>query len=163
MTQTLEQFISQRRKDLLEEIEPLRERLRVLDEELSQIDLAAAAIQNRPHGQTHPPVAGAVTTRSPRGAIKRAVVETLAANQNGLDAMSILIDINKRLGGDYERTSLSPQLSRLKTDGVVTLDGNIWKLIRNPLVSAIPVPTHELDDDEPDESAIAKTGSAFGK
>jgi len=38
-----------------------------------------------------------------------------------MDALTILFTINYRLGSNFARTSLSPQLSRLKEDGFVTL------------------------------------------
>ena len=48
-----------------------------------------------------------------------------------MDALTILFAINYRLGSNFARTSLSPQLSRLKEDGFVTLTRKIWKLAPN--------------------------------
>jgi DNA-binding transcriptional ArsR family regulator len=158
MGESISEFILRRRGELTGEAEPLRERLRAIDSELRELKVAEDAIKRAPPSLLPPsPLFNSdpsyfMTGRAPRGAIKKAIVRTLAGHPDGLDAMSILSDINRRDGTDYERTSLSPQLSRLKADGIVTLNGNIWSLIRNPLLGAIPVPMAELDDDEPPEN-----------
>lgn len=63
--------------------------------------------------------------------IKDAVLEVLKHKPEGMTALEILDEINKRyFAGKYARTSLSPQLSRLKNDDKkVTLRGNRWHLI----------------------------------
>jgi len=63
--------------------------------------------------------------------IKEAVLEALAQRPEGMTALEILDEINKRyFDGKIVRTSLSPQLSRLKNDDKkVTLRGNRWHLI----------------------------------
>src|SRR5262249_19080342 len=60
--------------------------------------------------------------------IKEMVVEVLGVLGRGADALEILRLINERFQADLERTSLSPQLSRLKTDGILDRQGMIWIL-----------------------------------
>jgi chromosome segregation ATPase len=63
--------------------------------------------------------------------IKQAVVEVLKDHREGMTALEILAEINTRyFGGRLLRTSLSPQLSRLKNDdGKIELRGNNWFLL----------------------------------
>jgi hypothetical protein len=62
--------------------------------------------------------------------IKEAVLDVLKRKPEGMTALEILAEINKRyFDGSIVRTSLSPQLSRLKdNDGKITLRGNRWFL-----------------------------------
>jgi len=46
----------------------------------------------------------------------------------GATALDILAYLNERWDRQIVRSSLSPQLSRLKKEGVITLDNDIWKL-----------------------------------
>jgi hypothetical protein len=50
----------------------------------------------------------------------------LSGQPSGLNSSGILDAIKKRFGRDIERTSLSPQLSRLKEDGELILSGEVW-------------------------------------
>ena len=63
--------------------------------------------------------------------IKEAVLEVLKHKPEGMTALEILDQINERyFNGKYVRTSLSPQLSRLKNDDKkITLRGNRWYLL----------------------------------
>ena len=74
----------------------------------------------------------------PRGMIKRLVLEALKSEPNGLDALGILAKINQLAAKPYLRTSLSPQLSRLKEDGYIMLEGKIWKLKKIEPLDANP-------------------------
>jgi hypothetical protein len=116
MPETLSEFIARRRQEIAVAEEALKEQLRALAAERLRLARAATAIT------------GAKERRQPRGAIKRAVLETLEHAPEGMDALTILFTINYRLGSHFERTSLSPQLSRLKEDGFITLNRKIWKL-----------------------------------
>lgn len=62
--------------------------------------------------------------------IMQAVIEVLKDHPEGMTALEILAGINTRyFGGRIARTSLSPQLSRLKDrDGKIDLKGNKWFL-----------------------------------
>jgi hypothetical protein len=63
--------------------------------------------------------------------IKEAVMEVLKRKPEGMTALEILAEINRRhFEGKIVRTSLSPQLSRLKNDNKkIILRGNRWFLL----------------------------------
>jgi chromosome segregation ATPase len=63
--------------------------------------------------------------------IKQAVLEVLKDHREGMTALEILAAINTRyFGGRIVRSSLSPQLSRLKdNDSKIDLRGNKWFLL----------------------------------
>ena len=63
-----------------------------------------------------------------------------------MTASDILAAINKRLGVNYSRTSLSPQLSRLKQEGSLDLDGNAWSMSRD---DALGIPEQAIVSDLP--------------
>jgi hypothetical protein len=113
LEETFSEFIARRRQEIAVAEDALKEQLRALTAE--RLRLARAIVGTKRRCQ-------------PRGAIKRAVLELLKQNPDGMDALTILVTINYRLGSNFERTSLSPQLSRLKEDGFVTLNRKIWKL-----------------------------------
>ena len=58
--------------------------------------------------------------------IKQMVLSVLGSHDGGLDASRLLIEINERWGVGLERTSLSPQLSRLRSEKKVELHGHFW-------------------------------------
>jgi len=61
---------------------------------------------------------------------------------NGASANDILKYLNDRWERQIVRSSLSPQLSRLKKEGVITLDNDIWRLAQKDSAS----PEEEADD-----------------
>ena len=73
----------------------------------------------------------------PQATIKGAVLnvmlgDRLLADENdppGMTALEILDAVNRSLNTDYPRTSLSPQLSRLKEAGRIDRVGNRWILV----------------------------------
>lgn len=66
----------------------------------------------------------------PQLTIKQGVLRVLESAPNGLSALGILERLRVDLEMNYERTSLSPQLSRLKAEGKIKLDGNVWSLVK---------------------------------
>src|SRR5262245_42961295 len=129
MTNRLRTFLENRRLELQSEIYDLRNRLARAEAELTDLDRAKAAIpmvnrldstQSRRSGVVQP------------GTIKDYAVRVLADHPNGLAALDILADINRRFGTSYPRTSLSPQLSRLGQAGIIEREGVVWRL-RRPL------------------------------
>jgi uncharacterized protein (UPF0218 family) len=130
---TLRAFLEARRGALLAEIEPLhaeierlRGRLVALEAELSDVDKARAAI-----GMVNGLQEGVDKTRRrqrPSVTIKDAVIRVLVENPPGLTALDILEAINSQFGLGVERTSLSPQLSRLKVDERIKRLGKIWSI-----------------------------------
>ncbi|MEX2299206.1 MAG: hypothetical protein WD715_17450 [Dongiaceae bacterium] len=59
--------------------------------------------------------------------IKEAVVDVLEKHPVGLTALQLLDKINSEFGLNIRRTSLSPQLSRLKREGAIFNDRQLWK------------------------------------
>jgi hypothetical protein len=158
--ETLAEFIDRRRKELTAQRGSLLEQLAAIDNELKQLNAAEEAAKSSQFfiglagrmqmaGSTSA-LLSQLPVRAPRGAIKKAVIRTLAQHPDGLDAMSILHEMNARDATDYERTSLSPQLSRLKNDGILTLDGNIWRLAGG--VAGLEDLLTPMDEDEPSET-----------
>jgi hypothetical protein len=58
-------------------------------------------------------------------------IRTILSEQypTGANSRQILEVINKNWTRQVKRSSLSPQLSRLKDDGIIELKDNVWKLI----------------------------------
>jgi hypothetical protein len=89
-----------------------------IQEDLRKIDLALKTIESEDAKSAHP-------------TIMQAVIEVLKSKPEGMTALEILAEINERyFDGKILRTSLSPQLSRLKDrDRKITLRGNRWNLV----------------------------------
>jgi hypothetical protein len=150
MTQTLADFIKGRIAELTARQVPLRQELEQIGREIEQLQRAADAADIVVHFPADSGVAAHAqdyTRRSvPEKTIKEAVLHVLNGNQEGLTALDILDLINMRLGVKYPRTSLSPQLSRLKADGRIERVGNVWRITRR-LADLIQQPDQpELDD-----------------
>ncbi|MBN8990668.1 MAG: hypothetical protein J0H42_20690 [Rhizobiales bacterium] len=131
--QSLAQFILGRFKELDEAEAPLREKLKAFSDERDQLRRAAAAA-GIDLGALEPELAETseqfrTTRRSiPEKTIKDAVLDVLKAKGAGMTALEILAAINLKFSTDYPRTSLSPQLSRLKADGKIDREGIVWSL-----------------------------------
>jgi hypothetical protein len=128
----LKDFLAKRRKDLLSTLGPLLDqraqvdvKIHRLKKELSDIDQAAKAVGLE--AQT-PTIELIAERRSgPTVTIKEAVLEVLEEHSKGLTALDILSNVNRRFNLGIERTSLSPQLSRLKHEGKITNFGAVWR------------------------------------
>lgn len=131
---TLSNFITERIRALDAEEGPIRVRLEAITEEREQLRKAAAAAGIRlPDGPAE--IAKALqilakpTRRTiPEKTIKEAVIEVLKAKGGSMTALEILSAINLKFSMDYPRTSLSPQLSRLKAEGQIERNGIAWQL-----------------------------------
>ena len=110
MATTLRDFIAQREAEI-------RDLQKALKQELRDLQLAKSAIES----PASPATAGGSTPT-----IKEMAREVLSAQPNGLNSSGILDGIRKAFGRDIERTSLSPQLSRMKDDKEVVLEGEVW-------------------------------------
>lgn len=157
VNESLSAFIQRRRLEIEEEEGPLRERLAYLHTEKAQINRAAIAA-----GIDDKPASGSeIRKRGPKprnGTIKQAVVEILTANGQGLTAINLLADLNHRNGTTLLRSSLSPQLTRLKDEGFICLTQGHWHLPGQP---AIKIKVSE--NEEPDPSLFAEVGSGSSK
>jgi hypothetical protein len=105
----LRQFLSRRQAEILDQ-------MRVLERELAEIRTTWAALESQ-NGPA--PRQSAVT-------IKDMIRQILRGRPDGLSAGDILSEISERFGTVVERTSLSPQLSRLRKAGDVTLEQGRW-------------------------------------
>src|SRR5690606_35067860 len=102
----------------------IREQIAALRKEYKEIQAAEAAVSNV--------IGTAVNSRksaSGEPTIKDMVVAVLQERGSGADALEIIDLIKEMYGKEIPRPSMSPQLSRLKTDGVLKLDGKTWDLV----------------------------------
>jgi hypothetical protein len=106
----LRQFLSRREAEILEQ-------MKLLDQELAEIRATWATLQG---GGGPPP------RRASQMTIKEMIRSILRSRPDGLAAGEILQEIQERFSVAVERTSLSPQLSRLRDSGDVTLVNARW-------------------------------------
>ncbi len=114
---TLRTFLSQRETEIKSQIKALRA-------ELSEVQTAKSALENgvvQNIKEADPQSNGQQT-------IKEMVIEVLKEAPEGLEANDIIDRINLFYGKKIQRTSLSPQLTRLKRDEKIQLNENLWKL-----------------------------------
>lgn len=108
----LRQFLSRREAEILEQ-------MKLLERELAEIRAAWSAVQGS--DETRPSSkAGATIT------IKEMIRRILRGRPDGMSANEILQEIERRFGVRIERTSLSPQLSRLRDGNELTLENGRW-------------------------------------
>jgi hypothetical protein len=119
---TLREFISNRRSAIRLQIDALKE-------ELAELDAAERAISDcdRAHQEQR---------RSPRPAkatpsIKAMALEVLENCTVGADTNEIARLIAERFGVEVPRPSLSPQLSRLKSEGQLEIENKVWRRQRH--------------------------------
>lgn len=129
MNTTLRDFIAKRRSEI-------RSAIADLQRELLELDAAEAAANAAAHGVASAPVprphifygGGEALAPSKQPTIKDMVRDVLTGFPQGLDANDIINVVRDRFGVDVPRSSMSPQLSRLKSEGVIELDGKLWRL-----------------------------------
>jgi hypothetical protein len=143
MLESLAEFIARRRQEIAATEEVLKEQLHVLLQERLRLLRAEHAIIGTPVQTPYVP-RQVKERRQPRGAIKRAILKTLENAPEGMDALTIVFTINCRAGSNFARTSVSPQLSRLKKDGFVIVTGKVWKLAPNGDEEISPAQRPEL-------------------
>ena len=160
---------------LLERQRELRADIEAAMEELRAIEISLNVFQNLGLRETP-----AITTtaqsdlfspkqrrKSPELTIKQMIVTVLGEVESGLDAMAILVEINERWKKDYARTSLSPQLSRLKQEGRLIYVNQKWLLAEKDKAS--DVQPSEAYVGEPSKNGNSKfttrslTGSSLQK
>lgn len=128
MSLTLKDFLSSRKAEIKTQQAALRK-------ELAEINAAEMAIESASNGED------AATRKkvSSRLTIKDMIIGVLEDKPEGADAFKIQEMIKIKYGKEITRPSLSPQLSRLKTDdNVLVLDGNNWQLVEIPLQKESP-------------------------
>ena len=130
---TLRNFIATRKSAIKSEIRDLRK-------ELNDLKLAEAALADQKSGAGQ-------DESSPSPTIKD-MIRAVLRNANGpLMSTSILQEIQSDFTRVIERTSLSPQLSRMKEEGEVYMTESGWLLTETS--PALPT---EIQSTEPDWS-----------
>ena len=115
---TFADFVAQRRAEIRQQMAELRA-------ELVKLKAAEEAFEK---GEAKPQAAYTDgTVGGSKKTIKELVIDVLADMPDGADARQIIDMIAKRHSVIIQRPSLSPQLSRLKEDGLLELHGTIWK------------------------------------
>lgn len=182
MPKSLLQLLDEHERDILMRIDPIRKELASLERDLADVRKARNALT--PEHERPPPrglmarivAVGDMRQMTPRYhgggemrdlspppspydklTIKQLVRKALDEHfTNGATANELLDFFRDAWGrNDIMRTSLSPQLSRLKRDGVITLHGMKWHLVglapdhnENGAPATLP-----LDAPEPDGAA----------
>src|SRR5215212_3285589 len=122
-----ERLIQQRDK-LQNQLHTVLARLGELGRESADLDQGTKAVGLETDAQPALSPQPAVES-SPPCTIKEAVLHVLAEAPGGMTSQAILDEINARFfSGRIERTSFSPQLSRLRGEHKVTRCGEIWEL-----------------------------------
>lgn len=125
-------FMTQRKKEIRDEFEPLLERRRTLRAELD--DVTARMLRLKTELEEIERAEQAIAGHEPEPkvdlTIKQAVMKVLKQEARPMTAMQILAAINERyFDGKVARSSLSPQLSRLaNNDKKIKYDGRTWSL-----------------------------------
>lgn len=124
-------LLEQRQVVLLRERADVAARLEVLEAELHEIDVALEAIGGTPGLLRIAAGLGGADTSIKGQTLKQLTVRALQDHFPGGASAAQLLDVFRNAyGREVERSSLSPQLSRLKEAGVIDLDGNrLWRLV----------------------------------
>jgi hypothetical protein len=111
----------------------IQEKIRAAEQELSELRNAARAI-GIPNGLPDRPL-GVTRKEKPPLTIKEAIMRVLPEYPDGLLALDLLARINERFDLQLVRTSLSPQLTRLKRERKITNRGSTWVAVGPPAYS----------------------------
>lgn len=133
---------------LLERQQELRAQLNAIYEEMRAIEVSLAAYKNISPAEMGRPVSivqsglfDKKTQKAPsKPTIKQMIVVVLDGVESGLNANAILDEINDRWDMKLVRTSLSPQLSRLKQEGHLIYFNNKWRLAEKNEASGVLPP-----------------------
>lgn len=123
--QTLSDFLATRFNQLEHEADTLRTRLAEIDAERAQLAKAAmaAGLSAPAAAQTSP-----IEAESSGATMKEAVLAVLKAKGRGMTAVELLPLVNAYCGREFQRSSLSPQLSRLRVEEKIDRVGLVWRL-----------------------------------
>lgn len=116
-------YVGERKAALLQELHDLESAERLYRESREKMS-ATQGERSRPEGRIR---------RVARPSIKKAVMIILRENPRGLTAREILSRIYERWGWRLERTSLSPQLSRLREERRIKNRDSIWTANSRPI------------------------------
>jgi hypothetical protein len=172
MVKSLRELLDEYERDILMRIDPVRKELATLERSLADVRkarnaivreattsaaVAAAQFETRLMEQLRRPVfyaggeavaAEIVRPASPYAKLtmKQLVRKALDEHfENGATANELMDFFRNAWGrNDIVRSSLSPQLSRLKREGLITLEGKKWHLLG-------------VEDDDPDDEPLLLT------
>lgn len=99
-----------------------------IDARVSDIDAALEGIYAKRTRDRQPTPATAPMSPQQKRTIKQMAIEILGLMPGGATSQELLKLIRDRYGPVVERESMSPQLSRLKGDGIIELRGKTWFL-----------------------------------
>lgn len=151
MPRSVRQLLDDAESDILMRMDPVRKELNILERELADVRKAKNAINSDGLASTVVRVIGIGDMRSvspkfygggeardltpPPSPYAKLTMKQLVRKAldehftNGATANELLDFFRNAWGrNDVVRTSLSPQLSRLKRDGAIKLDGMTWRL-----------------------------------
>lgn len=184
MTSTVRDFLVARRAEIDAETGPLvareRELLQSLNDARSQLDrlfaersevvkAASALGLEFPPAVTREPSAEVALVSQERLSLQAMALKVIEEAPEGLSARDVLSRLNRRFNVSFPRTSLSPQLSRLKRAKRVVLRGGLWTAARprddkGPNVATfeplIPSPV-TVEESYPDRSLFGSEQSHF--
>lgn len=111
-------------------LEYVKRRKAALRKELADLDSAKRIYEQSGTAIGNPMLPLQVGARIARPTIKEGILQLLKeTSPMGLTALEILDRLNRRWWqGELKRTSLSPQITRLKKDGKVIPEHGTWKL-----------------------------------
>jgi hypothetical protein len=119
---SIRDLLAQRRLEIEAQMKAFRE-------ELAEIRLAEDAISKGSAsrtGDSAPATRAAPEIRE--GSIKSWIMKALRDDPRGLETEGVIKHIELIGGPSVPRNSMTPQLSRLKSDGLITQDGRLWRL-----------------------------------
>lgn len=121
MGPTLREFIATRRSEIKDQMASLRAELRQLD----AADRAAAETET---GSNAAPSRQSVV-RAARPTIMDMILDVLKGQPDGAKSDEIIEAVKTKFNVEVPRSSMSPQLSRLKARGnLVMTNNNVWRL-----------------------------------
>lgn len=132
---TIQDFIGARRTEIKAQITALRS-------ELQQLDVAASAIASTSSASTSntKPLTKKAVGRSAQAAIDNMTIKDMAmevmkqlAPEVRVSTTALNDAIKDRFSHTIARSSLSPQLSRLKSEGKIDMVNGLWFLNPSPL------------------------------
>jgi hypothetical protein len=140
--ETLHEFLARREQELVADIGKLREALAPLEGELADVRRARGAVFHGLPSDEDGPLRKAISASDEfepvpeaAGAFRRLTMKQLTEKAlrenfpNGATAIKLVEFFHEAWGRkDIVRSSLSPQLSRLKAEHKVDLHGKVWKI-----------------------------------
>ncbi|HIF10963.1 MAG TPA: hypothetical protein EYQ81_14765 [Sneathiellales bacterium] len=128
----------------------VKKRKTALLEELAELEAAERVYRQSGVGSQNPMLPLDMKMPATKPTIKVAVIKLLEDTYPlGLTALEILERLNRRWWqGDLQRTSLSPQITRLKHEGKVVSERGTWKLPNKQDLNEYYLPKNTVEVDK---------------